>query len=67
MRADCDLIAAGALRADAIDEVTLEAGQLAVVQRGVDGRDQVGALGQDGDPQRLGRQLPISVRHLSTW
>ena len=43
-RGDVDDHAAGPLGADPLDEVALEAHQLAVVQCRVDGRDEVGAL-----------------------
>ena len=46
---DVDDDAPGAVPPDLVDQVVLESLQLAVVQGGVDGRDEVAALPQDGD------------------
>ena len=50
---DVDDDARGAVPPDLVDQVVLEPLQLTVVQGGVDGRDQVAALPQDGDQQWL--------------
>ena len=57
-RRDVDDHAAGAVLPDLLDQVLAEPHHLRVVQGGVDRRDQVGALSQDGDELRPGRHGP---------
>ena len=52
-RCEVDDDAVTAIPADLLDEVVLEPGELSVVERRVDGRDQVTALPEDGDERRL--------------
>ena len=54
-RGDVDDDAPRAVPADPVDQVVLESLQLTVVQGGVDGRDEVAALPQDGDQRWLRR------------
>ena len=49
----------GAVPADLVDQVVLEPDELTVVQGGVDGRDEVAALPQDGDQRRLRWPAPL--------
>ena len=58
--------AVGAVSPDLFGEVALEPGELSVVERRVDGRDQVIPLPQDGDPRRPRRLLVPVVRHRSS-
>ena len=55
-RSDVDQDAAGPLAAHPVEQVLLQARQLLVVERGVDGDDEVRPLGQDGRRQRGGRR-----------
>ena len=66
-RGDVDDDPAGPSSTDLVHQVLLEAHELAVVEGGVDGRDQVPALGEDGDPERFLNGAVVSVRHRLSW
>ena len=51
------------LLTDAVEQVVRKRTELAVVECGVDGRDEVAALRQDRDAQRLLGRRAVSGRH----
>jgi len=53
-RGDVDDDAARTMAADLANQVPLEPNHLGVIERGMDRRNQVGALSQDGDQRRSG-------------
>src|SRR5664279_1585027 len=58
--------AAGTVATSLVDEVALETQQLTVVERGVDRRNEVRPLPQDGDEEGLRRSYVLIVRHRPT-
>ena len=62
-RGDVDDHAPRPVPADLVEELGAEAEELAVVEGGVDGRDEVSSVAQDRDAQRLLRRVLVNVRH----
>ena len=51
---------------DLVEELSAEPEELAVVERGVEGRDEVPSVAEDRDAQRFLRRVLVNVRHRPT-
>ena len=51
---------------DLVEELRAEPEELAVVERGVEGRDEVPSVAEDRDAQRFLRRVLVNVRHRPT-